>query len=404
MRILVASQYFNPERTAPSLRLGPLVEGLADRGHEVEVICEIPSHPEGLVYPGYRQRRVVHRVSDGLAVHHLRTWTASNKARDRAASYLSYAAIATAFGALRERPEVIFASSPPLPVGVVGGALAARFRVPWVLDVRDLWPEVAIALGELPPNRASQALREVEEALYRSAAAITVPTPAYRSTILDTQPDADVELLPNGTTRLWLDVGSETHDKESLGLPADGFLWTYAGNVGLSQNLDNAVAAARKLGSGFRLLILGDGASRPGLQQLASDLDERQVLFRDAVPPAAAARIMAASDALLVSLADNSTLAKTIPVKLYDACAVGSPVVLAAPGESRALAEQFRAAECVAPADPTALADAVRRLRDSAALRRQLVDGGRRLALDNLRSNHVAALESVLAGVISGFR
>ena len=67
MRILVASQYFNPERTAASLRLGPLVDGLADRGHEIEVICEIPSHPEGVVYPGYRQRRAVHRVSDGLA-------------------------------------------------------------------------------------------------------------------------------------------------------------------------------------------------------------------------------------------------------------------------------------------------------------------------------------------------
>ena len=100
------------------------------------------------------------------------------------------------------------------------------------------------------------------------------------------------------------------------------------------------------------------------------------MIFRDAVPPAEAMRVMRASDALLVPLADSETLAKTVPVKLYDSCALGRPVVVAAPGEAARLAGEAGAALLAAPEDPEALADAIRRLADDEKLRDELGAAG----------------------------
>ena len=400
MRILIVSQYFAPERTASSLRLDPLARGLAAAGHEVEVLAQVPSHPEGVVHPGYGRGWILRRSRDGFSIVHLRTWASTSKrAPHRIGSYASYALAAGVLGSLRRKPDVIFASSPPLPVGLVGATLAARYRVPWVFDVRDLWPEVAVALGEVRRPNVVKLLRRLELYLYRSAAAITVPTEAFRTTIHARVPDAEIELLPNGTTRAWIDAGREPPTKEALGLASGSFLWTYAGNVGLSQDLETAVAAADQLGDGYELLILGHGASRPRLELLAKRLCRARVQFRDAVPPDVAAEFMAASDALLVPLSDNPTLEKTVPVKLYDACAVGRPVILAAAGESRSLAARYGAAEWVPPSDPGALVAALRRVATSEPLRQRLVEGGQRLAVESLREDQVAVLDNLLRSV-----
>lgn len=405
MRVIMVSQYFAPERTAAALRLDPLARGLAAAGHDVDVVCQVPSHPEGVVHPDYRNGWVLRRSRDGFGVTHLRTWARPSKGSiDRLASYVTFAGFATLAGSLISRPDVVFASSPPLSVAMPGAALAARFRRPLVLDVRDLWPEVAITLGELSSPRIARLLHAIEARLYAAAAAITVPTEAFRETILGTAPGTDVQLLPNGTTPLWIEAGRKPDSRREHNLPEEGFLWTYAGNVGLSQDLATAIKAAELLGDGFQLLIVGEGASRPALERLASEMPNADVVFRDPVAPAEAARLMAASDALLVPLANNPTLAKTVPVKLYDSCAVGRPVVVAAPGEARRLAQQYGAAICVSPERPDALADALRKIKDSPEIRTRLVEGGRRLALDSLRGDRVVDLEALLRRVVAGSR
>ena len=184
MRILLLSQYFPPEVGATQARLESFASGLSERGHDVEGICEVPNHPQGSVRPGYRRRAWVRREADGYRVLHV--WVAANPVkttRTRLASYGTYTAAATLAGVLARRPDVVVASSPPLSVAVAAAAVAARHRVPWLMDVRDLWPESAVALGELSNPRALAFAERLERWLYGDAAAITTVTRPFADAI-----------------------------------------------------------------------------------------------------------------------------------------------------------------------------------------------------------------------------
>ncbi len=399
MRVLIASQYFPPEIHGPSARLGAFASGLAARGHEVEVVCEVPSHPGGVVAPGYGGHFVDRRHVDGYDINYV--WvraTPSKAARARVANYASYAVTATVVGASRRRPDVVFASSPPLPVGSVGAALALRHRVPWVLDVRDLWPDAAVAVGEMEPGRIYRMAARLERRLYRSAAAITATTEDFVRAIDGRGGAGKVTLVRNGTQDRYLEVGLEEPDPGLVGDAGGRFTWTYAGNLGLAQGLEAAVEAAKRLGDRYRLILIGQGPRRAELTRMAEALPPGNVEMRDPIPPEQAARLLRASDALLVSLAPGFD--GFVPSKLFDCCAVSRPVVLAAEGEAAALAGQAEAVVCVHPGDPVALADAVRRVAADAALRESLIKHGRVFAEANSRDAGVARLEEVLESVV----
>jgi glycosyltransferase involved in cell wall biosynthesis len=292
----------------------------------------------------------------------------------------------------------MLASSPPLTVGAAALAVSGIRRVPWVLDVRDIWPAAAVAVGELR-GRAVEAATRLEHRLYRSAAAITTPSASSRDHIEGITARGKVHLLPSGTTRAWLELGEAEVDREALGLRRDEFVWTYAGNIGLAQDVGTAVAAAAELGHGFRLLIVGDGPLRAETAALAERLAPKTTRFTGLLPTEEAGRYMRASDALLVPLADSPGLAYAVPSKLYDACAVGRPIVVAARGEARRLADAHGLALTVDPGNPRALAEAVRRLRDDAPLGDRLVAAARAFAPRNLRELQADRLEALLASV-----
>lgn len=401
MRVLLISQYFAPEVTAASFRMEPIAAMLAARGHDVEVICEVPNHPQGIVHDGFGGRAVQRRTQGGFAVRHVWVKTAPVKTtRSRLAFYGSFALLATLAGVATRRPDVIFSTSPPLPATAAAMAVAGLRRVPWVMDVRDPWPEAAVAVGELSNPRIVRLLERLERRLYRSAGAITTVTETFRQDIASKTADPEkISVIPNGTTQRWLDVGDEEVDRQSLEIPDDRFVWTYAGNVGLAQGLEAAVEAAAELGDGFQLQVVGDGPKRKELEALTGDLPGGAVVFRGLVSPEEAAQRLRASDAILVSLGADPALSKFVPSKMFDGCAVGRPVILAATGESQRLAETAGAVLPVAPGDAGALADAVRRLHGDAALRERLVDSGRAFATEYLRERQVERLEEILERV-----
>ena len=399
VRVLFLTQYFTPEITAAPVRLHPFAAGLAARGHEGEVVCEVPSHPQGVVYDGFGRRRVESRELDGFRVTYVWTYARpSKRPRHRLASYASYAGVASAVASARRRPDVVLASSPPLSVGAAGALVAKRHRAPFALDVRDLWPEVAVALGELSPGPVLRAAEVLERRLYANAALVTTPTEPFCRHIAALSPDPSrAQVVANGTTRRWLEAGEAEVPRP--GNVARAFVWTYAGNVGLSQDLETAIEAARILGSGFELRIAGEGARRESLAEQARATPEARVRFEGLVEPDAAARLLRGSDALLVSLADDEALAKSIPIKLYDYCAIGRPVIVAATGEVRRIADAEGVADTLDPGDPRALAETVRRLRDDPGRGAELAARARDFAARNLRERGVERLEALLRGI-----
>jgi len=401
VRILIFSQYFPPEVGATQSRMHTFAAGLAARGHEVEVICGLPNHPQGVVRPGFRGRVAVRRRDEGFRVLH--TWVRASPVKTtytRLAYYASYASTATVAGSLMRKPDVVFATSPPLPGAAAAAAVAARHRVPWVMDVRDLWPDAAVALGELSNPRMLAIAERLERRLYASATAITAVTrPFCRVIASKTSDPSKVHLLPNGTTRLWVDGARVEASRSELGLPTDRFVWTYAGNLGIAQGLETAIDAAGLLEDRYQLLLLGDGPVRRDLERRAASLPAGAVAFRDQVPPSQAVRYLRASDALLVPLAAHPALRDFVPSKLFDCCAVGRPVIVAAAGEPERMARDTGAALAVPPADAAALGGAVRSLADDEQLRDRLVHAGRAFGADHLRDRQVERLDALLAEV-----
>ena len=399
MRILFFNQYFPPEITAGAMRAQGFTAGLERLGHEVHVVCEVPSHPAGVVAPGYGGHLIQRRRRAGLTVDYV--WvraTPSQSLSARLVNYGSYALSAAVAGVRAPRPDVVLASSPPPTVGSVGSLLARRHGVPWVLDIRDLWPDAAVALGQVEEGALVKATRRLERGLYRSAAAITTTTRPFADSIAARGGEGKLTVIPNGTAHVFLETGGSEPDRGLLGgEDDDSFRWTYAGNIGLVAGLECAIEAARELGSGYRLTLIGDGRRRPHLRALAGDLPPGQVRFVDPVPPPEAARMMRASDALLVTRAPNPGLDAMVLAKLYDCCAVARPVIVSAAGETSRLADEAGAALCVPPGDASALAAAIRRLREDTPLRERLARAGRSFAEDNTRERGAQRLERILA-------
>ena len=398
MRILFLSQYFTPEVTAARSRVHPFAELLAARGHEVEVICEVPNHPDGIVREEFRGKLTTTREMDGFRVRYVWVSASPTKTtRTRLQFYGSYAAAATIAGFAAARPDVVLVSSPPLPAAAAAAAVAKRHRVPWVMDVRDPWPEAAVALGELSNPRLIRALERLERRLYASATSIVTVTEPFREDIgRKSGTPEKVTVIPNGTTQAWIDAGGADVDRAEMDMPADRFVWTYAGNVGLAQGMEAAVAAARELGDGFQLQIVGQGPRLARVKELAAELPNGRVVFRGLVEPQVAARYLRASDASLVPLGAQAELAKFVPSKLFDCCAIGRPVILSAAGEPVRLASEAGAALSIPPEDPEALAGALRRLAGDEALRAGLAERGRAFATGYLRERQVERLELVL--------
>jgi colanic acid biosynthesis glycosyl transferase WcaI len=401
VRILIVSQYFAPEINAAANRVHAFAAGLVRRGHEVEVVCEVPHHPVGVVATGYGGHLVDRREMDGATVRYVWVHVASSKdtKRSRIANYVSFGFTGTAVACARRRADVILASSPPLPVGGVGMAVAARQRRPWVLDVRDLWPDAAVALGQVDEGPLLRAARWFERRLYRSADAITVTTDPSRHQVETRGGEGKVAVISNGTTEEFLDAGAEEPLPGLLGNGEGLFRWTYAGNLGMVAGLEAAIEAARELGDGFQLVLIGEGSRRTELERLASELPAGRVVFKDAVPPADAAKLMRASDALIASRAPAPELDGMVLSKLYDCCAVGRPVIVSAAGETSRLAEEAGAGLSIRPGDAKELAGAVRRIRDDGSLRARLAAGARAFGEASSRERGIERLDQLLRDV-----
>ena len=393
VHVLVVSQFFPPEPGATQNRLGSFADGLLQRGHSVTVLCEQPNHPTGVFQHGYGRRAMITERRGELTVRRL--WVAASPRRTtprRLAFYCSFAAGAAAAMLTLRRPDVCFASSPPLP-GILAIADAARMRrIPLVVDVRDLWPAAAEALGELSNHRVVAILERAERRLYRHARRVTATTRPFCSHIDRVSEVGKSVHLPNGA------LDELVAFAYSPPAPARQFRIGYAGNLGIAQGLGIALDAAERLRDmDVRFVMVGDGAEGAELRAgIASRGLQDAVQICPPIPVAAVGDFLRSCDALLVPLRDHPLLRDFIPSKLYDAMAVGRPAIVAARGEAAALVAETGCGLVVAPEDGAALAAAVRRLASDRALADRLGWAGKAASAGLARAHQIDTLEDVL--------
>lgn len=392
MRITIVSQYFAPEDGATQNRLGAFADSLVERGHDVTVICEQPCHPAGVFQEGFGRRPAYVERRPNFTVRRL--WVAASPTKTtsrRLAFYGTFAAGAAASLAVGKRPDVLFASSPPLPCVLSVAAIARARRIPLVVDVRDIWPAAAEALGELSSPRLIRAFERAERALYRQAHAVTATTLPFCRHI-DATAGRELSVhLPNGAL-------DELVELDHVAPPAEApFIVGYAGNLGIAQGLGIVLDAAEHLRNHpVRFAIVGEGAVKEVLQADARKRGLTNIDFRPGVPVSDIGAFLQSCHALLVPLRDHNLLGDFIPSKLYDAMAVGRPVLAALRGEGASLVQRSESGLVIEPEDGAGLAAAVKRLQADPDLATALGAAGADAAQGLTRSRQVDTLERVL--------
>ncbi len=414
MRILYLSQYFPPEAGATQTRAYEMTRNLVRLGQAVTVIAEVPNHPAGVIHPEYRQTLFERSSLEGVEV--IRVWVKTSPVknyRNRMLFYLTFminAALAGLFLA-RGRYDLIYATSPPLFVGGTALALSAARRIPMVFEVRDLWPESAVALGEIANPRAVALATRLEEACYRKARRIVVVSKGIRDRLLERGlPAEKVEIIPNGAN---VDLfrflpEQRAQIRQQLGLD-NKFVAVYAGIHGVAQGLETLVETARILhmeenlrGEDIHLLLIGDGPRKAEVAALAEMYRLPNLTLLSEKPRSEIPGYLSAADVALIPLRNIDLFRGALPSKMFDAWACQLPVLLSVDGEARAILEEAQGGWFVPPEDPGKMAEAIIQMKNLSPLECQQMGKNGRAYTIRFYSRQALAekLLALLTGIV----
>ncbi|HEX4945300.1 MAG TPA: glycosyltransferase family 4 protein [Blastocatellia bacterium] len=407
MKITFLCQYFPPEMGAPSARTYEHARHWASLGHDVTVITGFPNHPTGIIRPEYRGHFAKREKVDGINV--LRTWIycAANKGfARRVLNFLSFFVSSWLLGAfMTRRPEIVVGTSPQFFCAVAAYVLSCIKRVPFVFEVRDIWPQSAVELGVLRNPWIIRVLEAIEMFLYRRAALIVIVAESSRPYLIarGIAPEK-IKMIPNGIDAQYLALASESG--ESIRAESDlqeKFVVSYIGTHGMSHALDTVLRAAKELEAApdVHFLLVGEGAEKDNLKKLAEDLQLRNVTFVKEQPRERLLAFYRASDVSLVPLRRLPIFKKVLPSKMFELMGVGCPIICSVEGEAAALIERAKSGICIEPENIAALVATIRQLRDTPALRQTLSENGERFVRTNyLRSVLAEKYLNVLSGVL----
>ena len=418
MHILYLTHYFTPESNAPAARVHGMAREWARLGHRVTVLTCAPNVPSGVVYEGYRNRVYQEEWIDGIRTVRVWTWLAANRGRvRRGLNYLSYLAAAGAAGPLiRPRADVVIATSPQFFAGWAGWPVARAHGAPFVLEIRDIWPDSIVAVGALEKGRIVGALGKLELKLYDGADHIVAVGDGYRMNMIRKGiGPTKISVVTNGVdTELFEPRPPDLELRMRLGFSPETFVITFAGTIGMASGLEVALGAARRLKAKGRddiaFLLVGDGAVRRELEAQARAEDLTNVVFTGLVPRAELPAYLAGSDACLVHFRKDDLFGTILPSKFFEDAAMERPILLGFEGDARAMLEEADCGIAFEPSNAEELAAAAERLAAApAAERRRLGENGRRYVLESfdrrkLAHDYLEILEGVRAGHRRGRR
>lgn len=365
MRILLLTQYYYPE---PVEKVHDLACGLVKAGHKVTVLTGNPCYPKGKFYKGYRNFLKSENI-DGVKVIRVPQFPDhSRSVIRRVLYYISFAFSALIFGIFtKRRHDIILVYLAALPIGLTGWVLSKAFKIPFILDVVDLWPESVLSSGILKSNIAKGIILNVARFVYHRAQCICTVTEGFKTNIVNQGIEkAKIHVIPN-----WMPsstyISEEKVQKETILLYSDykdKFIVMYAGNIGSYQNIGTIVNAAEILRKHEKIcfLVVGDGVEYRKLirQSEVSNLDN--IFFLGRKKPEEMLELYSVADVLVVHLLPSALGNISIPSKTYAYMASGKPILMAVKGEAQKFAEKNGIGVTVPPADPSAMAEGILRL------------------------------------------
>lgn len=371
MRILVVCPHFEPDVAPTGVVISEIAHRLIDAGHELEVVTSLPWYTSHAIEPGWGGRLVRRERTPWGRITRVHPFpTDKRNIPARAAAFAGFTVLATIFSLFqRRRPDVVLAMSPPLTLGLAGWIAARVRRAPFVFNIQDVFPDVAVEVGAISGPRVIRLLRWLERFTYRRADAVTVLSEDLRENVeekLAGKGSTEVRVIPNFVDTDRIMPGPRLNGyRDEFGL-GDRTVIMYAGNLGFSQPLGLMIDAARALRHRDDLVFVinGGGSTRPDLEADAADLDN--VCFVDLQPIERLAEVLAAGDVHVIALREGLGRS-SVPSKLYSILAAGRPVLASVDDGTEVVrvVESIDAGVAVAPEDSTAFTAAVQAMVDA---------------------------------------
>ena len=369
MKILFFTDNFPPESNAPASRTYEHAVRWVRAGHHVTVVTCAPNFPRGRVFAGYRNRLWQREVMDGIEVVRLWTYMAPNEGyARRVLDYLSFMAMGMLAAPFLPRPDVIVGTSPQFFTLIAAWWTSVMKRRPWVLELRDIWPESIKAVGAGGQGAIFTLLQRIEMFLYRRATRIVTVTNSFRRVLVERGVPAEkIAVVTNGVdlTR-YSPREKDVELVRELGIE-DHFVAGYIGTHGMAHGLDTLIEAAEALarepGSrNITMLFVGDGARRAELAAEAERRGLKGVRFIGPVPKEEIARYWSVLDLSVIHLRRTELFTTTIPSKMFECMGMGIPIALGVEGEALEILDRHKAGAGVTPEDSAGLARLVRAL------------------------------------------
>ena len=398
---------------APAARVAELATLWTAAGHGVTVLTGFPNHPTGVVPEEYRSKvwRLVLREQLNQ-VRVVRTWLLpfpNRKPYERVLNYSSFCVSAASTGLFLSRPDVVIASSPQLLVGLAGWWLARCKQVPFILEVRDLWPESLAAVGV--GNEHSliyRVLKRIAGHLYRACDRIVVVTPAFgRLLVANWQVPSDkISVVQNGVDTEVFRPQTEASKLRAELRAEDKFVVSYIGTLGMAHGLETLLEAASQLHHSapkVLFLFLGEGAEKERIVSIARDRGLTNVRFvaqqpRDRIPA-----YISASDVCVVPLRNSALFSSVLPTKLLEFMSCARPVIIGVNGLARKIVQDANAGIYVEPENSAELVHAIQQLASNSELCKTLGRNGRYYILQKFTRRQTAeAYLRVLNDLVSG--
>jgi len=378
MHILLIHQAFAAIDEAGGTRHHELARFLVGKGHQVTVIASPVSYLTGA------DSRKSAQTIDGVTILRAATYNALHKSFvHRVLAFISFMISSFIIGLRVKNVDVVWGTSPPIFQGFTAWALARLKHARFLFEVRDLWPDFAIAVGVLKNPLLIKLSLWLERFLYSHADQMVVNSPGYMDHVRS-RGARSVELIPNGADPAMfnpLDTGESFRQAHGLG---NAFVALYAGAHGISNDLTVVLDAAQLLDMDhIKIVLLGDGKEKANLQARAAKMNLKNVIFVPSVPKNEMALALAAADACIAILKPLEAYKTTYPNKVFDYMAAGRPVVLAIQGVIQEVVATAHCGVCPAPGDPQALALALQSLAANRLQARELGLNGRRYLEDH---------------------
>ncbi len=393
MKILFLTDNFPPEVNAPATRTFEHCREWVKQGAEVTVLTCFPNYPTGTAFPGYKNQLYKVEYMEGIKVVRLWSYMTANQGfLKRVLDYISFAFMAFCAG-LFKKTDIIVATSPQFFTALAGGALGLFKRIPWIFEVRDLWPESIRAVEAMSTQRILDGLEKLELLLYRKATCVVVVTDAFKDNLIRRGIKAEkIEVIKNG---VMLDVYKPQNKNrqllEKLGL-RDKFVVAYMGTHGMAHKLDFLVESASQIKDpSVQLVFIGDGAEKADLMRRVEALNLPNVTMLDSVTKAEMVDYISISDVALVNLKKSDTFKTVIPSKIFENAAMRKPILLGVEGESQDIIEYYQAGLCFEPENESDFIEKLMTLRTNTTLYADCQEGCTDLAtdFDRIRLAHV---------------